>query len=1163
MRLLFGLLLAAALVAQEPRGTIIGQVTDASNAAVPGAGVRATNIDTGVAVRAATNSQGIYEIPFLIPGPYRVEAEHAGFKSWAQPRVDLRMEDSLRIDIRLELGNVAEVINVTAEAPLVDSTSAGVGQVMGGDEIAEMPLRSGSLAWAYTMAPGVVMNDRPFDGPWNIDQSSNISMAGSRGYGADFNVDGVSNNAYGGRTAFVPPPDMVQELRVNVTNYDASLGRATGGSVNVSLKSGTNRLQGSVNVSGSGGPLMTRNFFTNNFIFDPTTGPINSEKIAANTPSVRWMRYSAAVGGPLVFPRLYDGRNRTFWMFGYQTHSRVRPQATQYTVPTEAQRGGDFGPLLAIGTQYQIYDPATAAPEGSTRVRRQPFAGNLIPTSRVHPVSRNVLKHYPLPNIPGTIDGLNNFSYTYVSEQTLHQPVIRVDHNISERHRMFARYAQSEFHGMFDRMLPKSDARGRLRARPYRGVALDDVIVLNNQAVLDVRYGFTWFQEFENFTNSGWDLAEFGFPRSLLDAVDPNGVSFPQIEIADLVQIGNNGGFYQTNYSHSLLGTVNWMRGSHSVKFGADARALFANEKNYQNASPQLAFAEAYTRGPLDNAAAAPTGQGLASFLLGIPSGGYVDVNDSRAQASRFLAVFVQDDWRASSALTLNLGLRWEYESVVTERFNRTTRDFDFQAANPIQAAAQAQYARSPIPEIPAADFRTPGGVRFAGLDGRPRGLREPFFGSVTPRVGVAWRARPWLVARAGYGIYFDLLGVDFTDAAQSGFNQRTNAVISQDTGLTFAGTISNPFPFGIVQPKGASGGLLTYLGRAPGVLFDRRPPPLRPALELLAADAARARLHARTRLPGVAGRAPARHARPERRSAPVLQHVARARSARRQLLHRHDSEPFPGHRGFRRLGPLHGAQHQPRAIAAPLPAFPGALHRAAGRRLLVPRLHRALPAPLQRRPAYAGQLHLVEIHAGHQLPQRHRRHSRACRRRLRPSPPVVAHRDLRASDRREEAVSLRRRGVVNHLIGGWQAVAIFNAQSGPALGFGNAIYNGAYTDIRLPNSERSIDRWFNTAGFVTATGQQLANNIRTAPSRITAVRADGINVWDLSLQKTFPLRERVKLQFRAQAEGAMNHPNFATPNTTPTSTLFGMVSGTQGAGQEERRIFLGLKLTF
>lgn len=1163
MRFAIGLAIAAVILAQEPRGTVAGQVTDASDAAVPNASVRATNIDTGVAVRGATNAQGIYEIPFLIPGPYRVDAEREGFKSWTRPRVDLRMQENLRVDIRLELGSVAEVVNVTAEAPLVDSTSAGVGEVMGADQIADMPLRSGSLAWAYTMAPGVVMNDRPYDGPWNIDQSSNISIAGSRGYGADFNVDGVSNNAYGGRTAFVPPPDMVQELRVNVTNYDASLGRATGGSVNVSLKSGTNRVQGSLNVSGSGGPLMTRNFFTNKFIFDPTTGPITPEKIAANTPSVRWMRYSAAVGGPVVLPRLYNGRNRTFWMFGYQTHNRVRPQATQYTVPTEAQRHGDFSLLLALGPQYQIYDPATAAPEPNGRVRRQPFAGNLIPASRIHPVSRNLLRHYPLPNVAGTSDGLNNFSYTYVAEQDLNQPLIRVDHNISERHRMFARYAQSEFHGIFDRLLPGSKVRGRRRARPYRGVALDDVFVLNNQAVLDVRYGFTWFQEFEDYTNTGWNLAELGFPRSLIDAIDPRGITFPQLAIADLVTIGNVGGFYQTNYSHSLLGTVNWMRGSHSLKFGADLRALFANEKNYNNASPRLDFNEGYTRGPLDNAAAAPTGQGLASFLLGIPTGGYVDVNDSRAQASRFLAVFVQDDWRASSALTVNLGLRWEYESVVTERFNRTTRDFDWRVVNPIQAAAQARYARNPIAEIPVPEFHTLGGVRFAGVDGLPRGLREPFYGSVMPRIGLAWRARRWMVARAGFGMYYDLLGVDFTDAAQPGFNQRTNAVISQDTGLTFAGSISDPFPFGIVRPKGASGGLLTYLGRAPAFYSTdgRRPYAQRwsASLQMQPARASMIELGylasrgVRLRVGRDLNAVPRQYysTLPVRDQAAINFFTASL------------PNPFQGIGGFDG-SPLYTARTTNRAqLLRPYPHFQAlstALPAGAS-------WYHAFTARFQRR--FSGGLHAQANYTWSKFMQ-----SSSYLNATDPAPEHVVggfdrpHRfSLSASY--EIPVGAKRRflsnasGLLNHLIGGWQTVVIFNGQSGPALGFGNALYSGTYPEIRLPESERTIARWFNTAGFTTATGRQLANNIRTFPSRISAVRADGINVWDLSLQKTFPLRERVKLQFRAQAEGAMNHPNFAPPNTTPTSTLFGRVSGTQGSGQEERRIFLGLRLSF
>ena len=1154
------LLLALCLsgAAQEPRGTITGQATDATRAVAPGVAVKATNIDTGVSARAVTNNEGHYEIPFLIPGPYRMEAALDGFKTWVQPRIEVRMEDVVRVDILLETGSVTETLNVTAEAPLVESTSGNVGQVMESEQIGDMPLRSGSLAWAYSMAPGVVMNDRPFDGPWNIDQASNVSVGGSRGYGADYNVDGVSNNAYGGRTAFVPPPDMVQELRVNVAGYDASLGRATGASVNVSLKSGTNKLHGSANVSGSGGPLMTRNFFTNRFLFDPTTGPVTPEKIAANTPAVRWMRYSGAVGGPLVIPRVYNGRNRTFWMFGYQTHNRVRPQATLNSVPAKAHREGDFSNLLAVGAAYQIYDPATTTPEpAGARLRRQPFAGNVIPPSRIHPVSRRISRYYPLPNTAGTPDGLQNFSYTYVAEQNLTQPLIRFDHNFSESHRMFARYAQSNFSGIFDRIIPDSPVRGRLRGRPYRGAALDDVAVLNSRLVLDVRYGFTWFKENERFSNQGWDLSEFGFPASLTRVLDPAGITFPELAVNDVVTIGNNGGFYQTNYSHTLLATLNQMRGSHSIKYGFDGRLLYANEMTRGNVSPRLNFAENYTRGPLDNSAAAPVGQGFASFLLGLHTGGYADRNDSRAATSGFYTLFVQDDWRAARRLTLNAGLRWEYESPVRERWNRFTRGFDFNTPNPIEAAARAAYARSPIPEIPVESFRTAGGVLFAGVGGVPNRLREPFRRAFMPRLGFAWAWKPRVVLRGGYGIFYDLLGVDFTDVPQTGFNQQTNTVTSLDTGVTYVGSISNPFPFGLVAPAGASAGLMTYLGRAPGFRTDdgRRPyvqrwsfnvqaQPMRLMMVELGYLASRG---VRLRVNRDVNAVPRQYLSTlPARDQPVI-----------NLMTANFPNPFAGIAGFDGSN-LYTARNTNRTqLLRPYPHFQALtadgpagsswyhaltarLERRFGRGLFVQANYtwaRFMQASSYLNPTDSAPEHVIG-----RFDRPHR---------------------LSVTGMYTLPFAARSRGAVRALFAGWQAVALYNCQSGPALGFGNAIYHGAYPEIRLPLGERTVDRWFNTQGFVTATGQQLAQNIRTMPSRISAVRADGINVWDLSLQKTFPLREGVRLQVRAQAEGAMNHPNFAVPNTTPTSTLFGRVSGTQGAGQEERRLFLGLKLTF
>jgi hypothetical protein len=288
---------------QDPRGRIEGQVTDLTGAVVPRASVKAVNIETGVATIAVSNEQGSYELMYLNPGQYRVEVELAGFKRWTNPSVEVRTGERLRIDVRLEVGNITESVEVTAETPVLESVVSNLGQTITSRQTAELPLRGGSLAWLYTMTPGVVLPNLPAGGPWNVDQASLGRVAGGGLGSFDFNLDGVSSNAYGGRTAIVPPQDMVQELRIETNSFDAAVGHSTGGSVNITLKSGTNQLRGTLGVWLARGPLVTRNFFVNKFIFDPTTGPVTPEKIKAKTPLDNWWRGSAAVGGPVLLPR--------------------------------------------------------------------------------------------------------------------------------------------------------------------------------------------------------------------------------------------------------------------------------------------------------------------------------------------------------------------------------------------------------------------------------------------------------------------------------------------------------------------------------------------------------------------------------------------------------------------------------------------------------------------------------------------------------------------------------------------------------------------------------------------------------------------------------------------------------------------------------------------
>ena len=1154
--------LQAAALAQDARGAFVGQITDSSAAVIPGVTVRATNLDTNVTAKSVTNEQGNYELPYLLPGNYRIEAEHTGFKGWKQAEVPLRTGDRMQVNISLSLGNVTEAIEVTAQASVLESTNAGIAQVIGGQQLSNLPLRSGSIASVFATAPGVVLTALPFDGPWNVDQSSTFSVGGGGANSVDFNIDGVGNNAYGGRAAFMPPADMVQEVRVETSSYDAGTGHTQGGSVNIAMKSGTNALHGALGTSISAGPMMTRNFFTNKFIFDPTTGPITAEKIKANTPYIKWMQYTAVAGGPVVLPKLYNGRNKTFWMFGYQVHNRQRPTATMANVPTVAQRSGDFAALLALGPQYQIYDPYTTVPSGTSRYARQPLPGNRIPASRINPTSLAMLKYFPQPNVAGTADGLSNYSVARKDTQDLYQPQARVDHNFSESNRMYARYTHSDFKGSFDRFYPESDVRGRYRERPHRGIALDDVAVLSPQLVLDVRYGFTWFREKQSYVNNGWNLSEFGYPQNLLSQLDPAGIAFPETAVGNLMVLGNDGGWQQTNYTHSFLGTLNWSHGNHGVKFGSDNRLMYDNRKDYGNVAPHLDYDVAYTRGPLDNSPAAPMGQAMASFLFGLPTGGWVDLNDSRAESSRFYGLFVQDDWRATRKLTINLGFRWEYESPATERYNRSSRDIDLATTNPIQAQALASYAKAPIPEVPAAQFRTTGGLTFLGRDGLPRQIRDPFYKGFMPRIGYAWQLNPKTVFRGGVGFFVVPAGVDYTDVAQPGFNQRTNAVSSVDNGVNYIGSISNPLPFGVEQPKGASGGLKTYLGRSPGFIssdgragYTQRwsqsiqfEPGAGSVVEVGYIGTRSVRLRATTDLNPI----PAQYLS----SSPVRDQTAI------DFLSARATNPFLGIDGFQGSTFYTGTNTTRSQLLRPYPHFTalttGLPAGSAWYHAMTARFERRFRKGIQFQASYTWSKTMEAISY------------------LNPTDAVPEH-VVSGADRphrlvlsgmwelpfgRGKALAGNARGVWNHVIGGWQVQSMYQIQSGPALAFGNVIYTGKYSDLKLARDQRSPDLWFNTDNFVRNSQQQLANNIRTLPSRFAGVRADGMNVLDVSAQKLFRLREGLNLQLRGQAEGIANHPNFAPPNLAPASTNFGRVTATQ-TNQEERRVFVGLKLLF
>lgn len=1147
-----------AAAAQDARGRILGLITDSSGAVVPGASVTAVHLEMNTRVATRSNEAGNYELPYLLPGVYRIVVEMEGFRRYQREPIEVRVGETVTLNVQLQVGVVADTVNVTAEAPMLDAASASISMVIERRMLEDLPIAGGSVTYLARLVPGVTSGQAPGHNwlPSAIDVLSNIAVAGTESGANQFTLDGIPNMT---RTSisFSPPADIVQEFRVEAVNYDASQGHAMGANINMSLRAGTNKLGGTALWEAAPNPWQATDFFSNMRLYDLSTGPVTPEKRKQMIAPRKVHRYSATAGGPLYLPGLYDGRSRTFWTYGFQGFNRRNPANSYYTVPMTAQREGDFSQLLAIGPIYQIYDPATIRPAPGGRFARDPFPGNRIPASRIDPLARKFLTYWPLPNTAGTVDGRNNYALSETNSNDFRQNMGRVDHNWSEQHRMFGRVTQSWLHFYRGNIFP-NESRGLDRYRKQWGAALDDVYVFSPSLLLNVKYGFTRFLQSDWPQSRGFDLSVFGWPASLLSQLDKKAVAFPQISPDGYTALGESTNYlWATNY-HNFSGTLTVVRGNHSMRAGGEYRLMREHNYNWGNAAPSISFGTTWTRGPLDNSPAAPIGQGLASFLLGLPTGGGIDNNASYAIQSGYTGLFVQDDWKLTRKITLNLGLRWEYDSPITERFDRAVSTYDFISVNPVQAAALANYARAPIPEIPPSEFRTIGGLTFVGRQGRPRGVFATPRRAFSPRLGLAWQAGTKLVLRAGYGIFRGSLGADAVSINQPGFSLRTNLIASDDNGLTFRATLRNPFPDGIQRP--APVGLTTFVGRGPSFapvslpspyqqrwsFSIQRELPLRSLIELSYVGSRGTKL-------GI-----------ERQFDPVPRQYY-------SLLPERD-QPVIDRMTAQVSNPFYG-----------LPEFAGS--SLTGRNVSRSQLLRPYPhftSLSTTDPVGFSWYHSLQVRFEKRFSRGFATTATYTFSKLMeatsflndtdPTPEKVIsdsdrpHRftlsgvwELPIGRGRRWGTNLPR--ALELLLGGWQYQAIYQAQSGQALGFGNIIYRGNLHDIVLPRNQRTIYRWFNTsAPFERDPAKQLAWNIRSFPSRLTGLRGPGDNYWDMSLAKVFSLHERLRLQLRTNWEGALNTPQFSNPNTGVTNTLFGRITSTRG---EARRIYVGAKLMF
>ena len=1148
---------------QESRATVVGRVTDSSGAVIPAANVSLTNLETGVTVKTETNAEGNYFSSFLIPGQYRITAEKSGFKSLVRSGITLSVNDRVELNLALEVGSQADTVTVTADASLLDSANATVGRVIQSTEVLELPIHLGDVDNIIRLGNGVAFTDQPAkDQPWQPLNSA-YAMAGSPSNRNEYTLDGASNTDHDEARSTVaqawsPMSDVVAEFKVQTATFDVSTGQTEGGVVNVSLKSGTNQLHGSAYF----GKEITQG--DANLFFANAAGQPRQNLNLTNP--------GGYISGPVIIPKIYNGKNRTFFLFGYNWDKSVAAGGTAggivATVPTAAERNGDFSALLALGSIYQIYDPFSRTPAAGGLYTNAPLAGNVIPKNLLNPVALNLLSYYPLPEQPGTVNGTNNLDRSnWPSRVVYHSMVYKFDENLSDRNRLMFRLNtnRNDNHSV-DYFGFDNPSEGAVFWQKSLGFALGENYSFGPNLNMDVRISDSSFVRAQgpNAAGAAFSLTGAGFPAYLQNTILPAEREFPTVTIPGYTSFGDRSPLYKNTETRAAAVTLYKVVGVHQLKFGGEFRF---DPENRTGVSPtngatpfSLSATSAYTVGPLSTAAAAPIGQGLAAFEYGI-AGGTVTVPSilNFAESNKVFSGFIQDDWKITRKLNVNIGLRYELETPVTERYNRSVRGFDPSVTFPFAAQAEAAYAKNPTPEVSASQFLPQGGLTFAGINGQPRTFYNAETTEFMPRVGFAYSPNSKTVIRGGVGVFYGSLGVRLQDAIQTGFTQLTNMVTTNDGGLTFASSLSNPFPNGILQPTGSSLGAQTYLGNAISY-FNPNPH----ASRLLKYE-----IGIEREIPGGfvfgAGYLGSRGGDLEvaRSLKPLadqyLSTLPTRDTAAINYLSANLPNPFSGIPQFVGTNLSGSVVSRPQLIEQ-FPQFSAITYYTYDGKSW----YDALNAKFEKRfthgylvaLTYTWSKYLVAntlLNAGDANAAKYL------------SPQDYPH-HLAVSSVYQLPFGRNRRffsGMSKFLepvFGGWDLSYIYVYQSGAPVLFGDVLLTGSASDIALSSDKRSAAQWFNTSVFNRNAAQQPADNLITLSPTVGHVRSAAYNSSDASLLKHVTIHEKVRVEIRGDFLNLYNQVSFAAPNVTPTSSAFGTVTAQMNV---PRRIQAMLRLQF
>jgi len=1137
------LLSTAAIWAQNPNGAVSGFISDPSGVRIAGVEVVVTQTATGIQFRTVTSHEGAYVVPSIPIGPVSLTATMQGFKKFVRSGMTLEVDQRMRVDFTMELGAVTESVTVTAEIPRIDSDVSSIGSIVEQERIEQLPLNGRHVFSLVQLVAGVQPLDRDADGFAEITNQgfSQMRINGGPTYGNQILLDGAMNTVpVHGEISVVPSVDSIKEFKVETNGLKAEYGQSSGGVINVVTKSGSNRISGSAYEFLRNDFFDARDFFAVNK--DPVTGRYN--------PMLRYDQYGGTFSGPVVLPKIYNGKGRTFFFASYEQWYYKSGSLNQATVPTALERSGDFSKsLTSLGAAQPIYDPATTRvnPNGSGYVR-DPIPGNLIPKNRWDPVAVKVLGFMPLANVPPINQFTNQNNYLSLSPAPDKQGTLqtKVDHRFSDKDSVFVRYSRNRNErdgGGYGLGAADPAQFSRIDFRDNHNFVVSETHVISTNILNELRLNAT--RQHLDFThlsaNGGWP-AKLGLPASVPQDL------FPRFDISGILSLGPSTNMYGTRAQHTVQFTdsLTIIHGKHQFKIGTDQRWMRLNWQKKEYPGGQYGFSASLTSNPQVSAG---TGLAMASFLLGQVASGQIQYLPSYSFHSWMNGTYFQDDWKVAKRLTLNLGLRYDMSSEPVERWNRFS-NFDPFKINP--------------------QTKLPGMLLYGGTD-IDRHFVNPDWNNWGPRVGAAYA-----------------LTADGKTAVRSAFGILYMNDISGNT----SGDNSNSFGFSQSVPFVSPGGL-----PQPAFVLSAGPPTLPTPLGVAGGPSAFRGLSVRFQDPNVRTPYQVQWNFSLDRSLPGQWTVSLSYNGS------HGVKLFGGNYDINAIDPANYALYGNSLQNSVPNPFAGQLPGTSLNNATVSRSQALKPLPdYVSVTTFANHGNNSIYHAGQLTAQR--RYSNGFSLMLSYTKSKLIDEvsssggvqgtgvdDYRLGkynrrlDRAVDRNDISQRAVISGMyelpfgkksnalyarfIRGWQMNEITTIQTGDPLEIrgANNLTGINFPDVlrnpTLSGDQRGILTWFDTDAFRNPADWTVGNVGRSLPS----TRGPGMFTANLSLFKNFRVTERLKLEFRGEMFNALNHTNPLDPSQTfsPSRTgvnsnaLFGRITSASPA----RRLQFGLRMSW